>query len=238
MSQLQQTTVRNRLLKALSRDDFALLQPHLGPTRAELKQTLIAPNQPIKQLLFPESGYCSLATEAAEGSKVEAGIIGREGLVGASPVLLGVDRTPHHVFIQSPGEMLAIDTGVLCAAVDQSPSLRTLLLRYTQVQFIEAVQTAFVNATYQSEVRLARWLLMCHDRVDGDELVMTHEFVSLMLGVQRSSATLAVQALEGYRLIKAKRGRLTILNREALEEVADAGYGLPEAEYARLIEGA
>jgi CRP-like cAMP-binding protein len=133
--------------------------------------------------------------------------------------------------------LLAIDTGALSSAVDQSPSLRKLLLRYTQVLFIEAVQTAFVNATYQSEVRLARWLLMCHDRVDGDEIVMTHEFVSLMLGVQRSSATLAVQALEGYRLIKATRGRLTILNRAAMEEIADAGYGLPEAEYARLIEG-
>ena len=105
------------------------------------------------------------------------------------------------------------------------------------MQFLEAVQTAFVNATYQGEVRLARWLLMCHDRVDGDEIVMTHEFVSLMLGVQRSSATLAVQALEGYRLIKAQRGRLTILNRAAMEEIADDGYGLPEAEYARLIEG-
>ena len=134
--------------------------------------------------------------------------------------------------------MLAIDTAAFCAAVDQSPSLRKLLLRYAQVQFVQAVQTAFVNATYQSEVRLARWLLMCHDRVDGDELVMTHEFVSLMLGVQRSSATLAIQALEGYRLIKAGRGRMTVRDRKALEEIADAGYGLPEAEYARLIEGA
>lgn len=238
MSQPQQTTVRNRLLKALSQDDFARLQPHLEPIDAELKQTLIAPNQPIKQLFFPESGYGSLATEAPEGSKAAAGIIGREGLIGASPVLLGADRTPHHIFIQAPGEMLAIETGVLVAAVDQSPSLRKLLLRYIQVLFVEAVQTAFVNATYTSEVRLARWLLMCHDRMDGDELVMTHEFVSLMLGVQRSSATLAVQALEGYRLIKARRGRLTILDRKALVEIAGAGYGLPEAEYARLIEGA
>jgi CRP-like cAMP-binding protein len=134
--------------------------------------------------------------------------------------------------------MLAIDTEVLCAAVERSPSLRKLLLRYTQVQFIEAVQTAFVNATYRSEVRLAHWFLMCHDRVDGDELVMTHEFVSVMLGVTRTSATLAVQALEGYRLIRAMRGRLTILEPKAMEAIAGAGYGLPEAEYARLIEGA
>jgi CRP-like cAMP-binding protein len=88
------------------------------------------------------------------------------------------------------------------------------------------------------EVRLARWVLMCHDRMDGDELVVTHDFVAVMLGVQRSSATLAVQALEGYRLIKAKRGRMTVLDRAALIKVANGGYGLPEAEYARLIEGA
>jgi CRP-like cAMP-binding protein len=106
------------------------------------------------------------------------------------------------------------------------------------VQFIEAVQTAFVNTTYQIEARLARWILMCHDREDGDELLVTHDFMAVMLGVQRSSATLAVQSLEGNRLIKAGRGRMTVLDRQRLIEVADVGYGLPEAEYARLIEGA
>ena len=238
MSQPQQSNIRNRLLKFLSEDDFALLQPHLEPIETALRQTLIACNEPIKQMFFPETGYASLATHGSEGGRVEAGIIGREGVVGAMPVLLGSDRTPHQFFVQSPGEMFAIDTGALCAAVDQSPSLRKLLLCYTQVQFTQASQTAFVNATFKIETRLARWLLMCHDRVDGDELVMTHDFVALMLGVQRSSATLAIQALEGYRLIKAQRGRMTVLDREGLEKAVDSGYGLPEAEYARLIEGA
>ena len=238
MSQPQHSTVRNRLLRALSRDDFALLQPHLEPVQTELRQTLITPNEPVKQLFFPETGYASLVTQGSQGDKVEAAIVGREGLIGASPVLLGADRTPHHLFVQASGEMLVIDTGALCAAVDQSPSLRKLLLRYTQVLFIEAVQTAFVNATYQIEVRLARWVLMCHDRADGDELTVTHDLVAVMLGVQRSSATLAVQALEGRRLIKAQRGRMTVLDRQALIKVANGGYGLPEAEYARLIEGA
>ena len=238
MSQPQHSTVRNRLLKAMSPDDFALLQPHLEPVQTELRQTLIAPNEPVKQLFFPETGYASLVTQGSQGDKVEAAIVGREGLIGASPVLLGADRTPHHLFVQAPGEMLVIDTGALCAAVDQSPSLRKLLLRYTQVLFVEAVQTAFVNATYQIEVRLARWVVMCHDRADGDELLVTHDFVAVMLGVQRSSATLAVQALEGYRMIKAQRGRMTVLDRQALIKAANGGYGLPESEFARLIEGA
>ena len=236
MSQPQHATVRNRLLKALSADDFALLQPHLQPMATELRQTLITPNEPIKQLFFPEVGFTSIVTGGS--GKVEVGIIGREGLVGASPVLLGTDRTPHHHFIQSAGEVLCIDVTDLCAAIEQSASLHKLLLRFIQVQLIQTAQTAFVNATYTIDVRLARWLLMCQDRLDGDELILTHEFLSMMLGTQRSSTTLAVQALEGHRLITATRGRITVLDRKAMEEVADAGYGLPEAEYARLIEGA
>ena len=219
-------------------NDFALLQPHLKLTETELRQTLIAPNEPVKQLFFPETGYASIATQDSESGRVETGLIGREGVVGAIPVLLGSDRTPHHFLVQSAGEMFAINTGALSAAVDESPSLRKVLLRYIQVQFTQASQTAFVNAKLKIETRLARWLLMCHDRVDGDELVVTHEFAALMLGVQRSGVTLAIQALEGYRLIKAKRGRMTVLDREALEKLVDSGYGLPEAEYARLIEGA
>ena len=240
MSQLQQANVRNRLLRALSPADFALLQPHLEPMPTHLHQTLIAPYEPIKQLYFPEAGFCSIVTEAS-GGKVEVGIIGREGVVGALPVLLGVDRTPHHHFIQNAqdgGGVLCIDTDALCAAVERSLSLRKLLLRFIHVQFVQTAQAVFVNATYTMEVRLARWLLMCHDRAEGDEVQVTHEFLALMLGAQRSSTTLAVQALEGHRLIKAQRGRVTIRDRKALEAVADGGYSLPEAEYARLIEGA
>ena len=95
-----------------------------------------------------------------------------------------------------------------------------------------------MNAAHNLDVRLCRWLLMCQDRLDGDELQLTHEFLSLMLGAQRSSTTLAIQALEGHRLIKAQRGRIMIRDRAAMEAVADGGYGLPEAEFARLIEGA
>ncbi len=237
MSQPQQSTVRNRLLKALSPGDFALLQPHLELIATELRQPLIKPNEQIKQLFFPEVGFSSITTQGS-GGKVEIGIIGREGLVGAIPLMLGSDRTPHDHFVQGPGEMLSISAEALCAATSRSASLHKLLQRFAQVQYVQTAQTAFANASYQIEVRLARWLLMCHDRLDGDEMRLTHEFLSMMLGVQRTSATLAVQALEGHRLIKAQRGRMTILNREALVTLADDGYGLPEAEYARLIEGA
>src|ERR1700712_5338363 len=112
----------------MSPDDFALLQPHLQTVTTELRQCLIAPNTQIKQLFFPGVGFSSITTSGS-GGKVEVGIIGREGLVGASPVLLGSDRTPHDHFIQSAGEVLSIDTQALCAAVAHSPGLHKLLLR-------------------------------------------------------------------------------------------------------------
>jgi CRP-like cAMP-binding protein len=233
----QQPGVRNRLLKALTPDDFALLQPHLQLMTTELHQRLIAPNTAIEEVFFPEIGFGSITTHGFD-KKVEVGIVGREGLIGAAPILLGADRTPLDMFVQAAGEMLSITTEALCAAVDQSASLHRLLLRSIHVQFLQTAQTAFVNATLTIEARLARWLLMCHDRLDGDDLHITHEFLSMMLGVQRSSTTLGIQVLEGQRLIRARRGRITILDRETLEAMTDGGYGTPEAEFARLIEGA
>jgi CRP-like cAMP-binding protein len=196
VSQPRQTTVRNRLLKALSAEDFALLQPHLEPLHVDLRQTLIAPNDPVTKLFFPETGYVSVIGENS-GGRIEVGMIGREGLVGASAVLLGAGTTPYQQFVQSPGEMLVIEATAFCAAVEHSPTLRKLMLRYVQTKLVQARQTAFVNAAYTMDVRLARWILMCHDRSDGDEIPVTHEFIAMMLGVQRSGTTLAVQTLEG-----------------------------------------
>ena len=237
MSHPLQSAVRNRLLKALIASDFALLLPHLEMVTTRLRQSLIKPNEAVRHMFFPEVGFGSMTTSGSS-AEVEVGIIGREGLIGAVPVLLGSDRAPHNQYVQSAGEMLRIDTAALLGALGQSASLHRLLLRSIQVQFVQTAQTAYVNATYTIDVRLARWLLMCQDRVDGDDLHLTHEFLSLMLGVHRSSTTLALQALEGHGLIKARRGRIAIPDRAALVAVADDGYGLPEAEFARLIEGA
>lgn len=233
----RQGDLRNRLLRAMAPDDFARLQPHLEPMAATLRQSLILPHQPVRQLYFPEDGFVSVVTGSAVG-RVEIGIIGREGLVGATPILLESDRTPNHAFVQKAGQLLAIDAALLNRAVAQSVSLRTLLLRYVQVQIIHLGKAAHANATYTMEVRLAGWLLMCHDRVDGDEIAITHEFLALMLGVQRTGATLAVQVLESQHIIRARRGRITILDRPALLDLAGGSYGTAEAEYARLIEGA
>ena len=237
MAQLHQGAVRNRLLKAMSSDDFARLQPSLQLTDLPLQQMLIVPNERVQYLYFLEGGVSSITARDANG-RVEVGMVGWEGLVGAVPILLGSDRVPHDHFMQHAGEGFRIGADALLAAVDVSPPLRRLLLRYVQTELVQTRQTAYVNGSYTIEARLARWLLMCHDRVDGDDLLLKHEFLSMMLGVQRSGVTLALQNLEGAGRIKGRRGRITVIDRELLEALAGGSYGAPEAEYARLIEGA
>jgi CRP-like cAMP-binding protein len=232
-----QSTVRNRLLRAMSAEDFERLQPHLDPVELISGQILIPPDTRIERLYFLESGIASITAGGANG-RVEIGMIGREGVVGVTPVLLGSDRIPYDHFVQMPGSALGIRAEAVSEAADESPVLRNLLLRYIVTEMIQTRQTAFINGTLEIEARLARWLLMCHDRADGDELPLKHEFLSMMLGVRRAGVTLAMQQLEGAGCIRAKRGRVTVVNRELLVEMADGGYGTPESEYARLIEGA
>jgi len=231
----RQSSVRNRLLSALPSDDFARIGPHLERVDVVHRQTLIAPNEPITRLYFPESGFAFIVADGDRGMRAEIGLIGREGLVGATPILLGTDRTPDHVFVQNGGQMFGIAVSALTAAMDDSPTLHRMLLRFVQVHVIHLSQAVYSHVTATMEVRLARLLLMCHDRIDGDEIVITHEFLAMMLGVQRPGATLAVQMLEQRLLIKAQRGRIIIVGRAALLAFAGGGYGIAEAEYARLI---
>lgn len=234
MVPLQFPVPRNTLLRHLTPDDAAALQPHLRPVATTLRQVLIAPNEPVRQVYFPLTGFVSVVT--AGRVQAEVGLIGPEGVVGAAPVLLGAESTPCLHFVQGPGAFLAVDAAVLSEAASRRPRLQRLLLSYIEVQLVQAAQTALVNAGYQIEARLARWLLMCQDRTESEDLLLTHEFLSLMLGVQRTSVTLALQALEGRGTIRARRGRITLLDRPALMGVAGEGYGVPEAEHARLIE--
>src|SRR3954462_13038677 len=210
MSQVQQKTVRNRLLSGPSPDDFASLAAHLEPVELELRQVMAKPNTPIEHLYFPESGFASLTTNG-HGTKIEIGMIGREGVTGV-PVALGTDRMPFECFIQLAGSGLRIATHQMEQAIADRPSLHRRLLRYAQAFNVQTAATAFANAEHTVEMRLARWVLMCHDRVDGDEFAITHEFLSMMLGVRRAGVTTTLHVLEGNHLIRSKRGSLTVLD--------------------------
>ena len=227
-------TFRNRLLCALSPADIALLMPHLRLVTLKLRQALEQPNRPIRRVYFIESGIASVVAVSMSRDRVETGLIGPEGMTGLM-VLLGNHQSPSETFIQAAGTALSIDADALRAALEESESLRRFLLKYAQVFLIQTAQTAVANARLTLEGRLARWLLMTQDRLDQSKVPMTHEFLSVMLGVRRAGVTEALHALEGKRGIRAMRGEIAILDRKIIEKRAGAFYGLPEIEYERLI---
>lgn len=231
MKGLRVTWTTNGLLKTLSEKDVALVQPRLEPVTLAQEQVLFETRKPISHVYFFESG---LSSEVVVASKsIEVGCIGHEGCSGV-PVLLGVDSSPHKAFMQAGGKALRIPTPELQKLMDDNSALRELLLRYAHVFMIQIAATALADARYDVEQRLARWLLMCHDRL-GDELPLTHDFLAVMLGVRRPSVTDALHKLEGNRAIKAERAMITVRDRSIMEETAGDSYGIPEAEYRRLI---
>jgi CRP-like cAMP-binding protein len=231
---ISQSAVRNLLLKAMSREDYARLKPDLEPVNLKVRDVLVEANAPITHVYFMETGLASVVAISLDNERIEVGHIGREGMTG-EPIPLGVTSSPNQTFIQVAGSGLRIEAGNLTAALDASPSLKALLLRWVQASMIQTAQTALANGRFTIQERLARWLLMCHDRMDGDDLPLTHEFLSLMLGVRRSGVTEALHVLEGVQIVKVGRGHIRLLDRERLEEIAGGCYGVAEAEYAKLI---
>lgn len=228
-------TVYNRLLAALGAEDFALIRGHLEPIALRRGDVIVPMNHPIQHVCFVEQGIISVVADA-ESRRIEVGIVGQEGFAG-SPLLLGVDRTPHESFVQVDGEGLRMPAREFLHACDVSRTLDMLLRRYLHVFQIQTAQTALSNGAYTIEERLARWLLMCSDRLNNGELPITHEFLSMMLGVRRSGVTVALHMLEGAQMVSTRRGRIRILDRMKLLQAAGDSYGLPEAEYDRLIAG-
>ena len=225
-------TSRNRLLASLTHEDFALLQPHLRPCPLPLQMPVSEPGASIDTGIFVETGLISYVSPT--DVQTEVGVVGREGLVGFS-VMLDVRSSPLRAMVQMPGDGLEMATGALLDATERSRSLRSTLLRFTHVFMMQAASTAYSNAHYTVEQRLARWLLMCHDRSTGDDLELTHEFLAMMLSVRRPGVTVATHVLEGNGLIRAKRGRITILDRGKLAALAGDSYGLAETEYERVL---
>jgi CRP-like cAMP-binding protein len=227
--------IRNKLLNILPPSDLALLLPSLAPVELPQRRYFEKPNRPIEEVCFPETAVASIV--AVQGDlQVEIGLIGCEGMTGTS-IVLGTDRPAHATFIQIAGEGLRIPTSDLREAMDKSPTMRATLLKYVQVLVVQTAHTAIANSVGKLHQRLARWLLMAHDRVEKDTLVLTHEFLSIMLAVRRAGVTEAVHLLEKSNLISCSRGVVTILNRKGLEQVAGKFYGTPEKEYRRLVAG-
>lgn len=225
----------NRILASLSNEDHGLLRPCLEPVELALRQRLEAANRRISHVYFIEQGFASVVANSSFGDRsIEVGLIGREGMTGLA-VVNGTDRSPNETMIQAKGKALRIGADELRQALAQRPTLHGLLLRFGHVFGIQASQTALANGRAKIEERLARWLLMAHDRLDSDDLPLSHEFIAIMLGVRRAGVTVALHALAKHGLIVAGRGSISVLDRKGLEEAAHASYGTPEREFRRLF---
>jgi CRP-like cAMP-binding protein len=218
----QPASPKNVLLSGLSKADFELLEPHLEPVDLPLRKVLERRGKPIKAIYFPESGFASVVANGAS-KPIEVGLIGREGMTGLA-VVLGHDRNANEVFMQAAGQGKCVRTDTLRKAIDKSVTLHRSLLRYVHNFLEQATRTAVANGRSKIEERLARWLLMADDRLDGPDLPLTHEFLAMMLGVRRPGVTVAIQELERQGVITRKRGRIVILNREALEKMSNGTY--------------
>jgi CRP-like cAMP-binding protein len=234
MSSLQASTA-NLLLRALNEADFSLLEPYLEREQLKLKDPIFQPNEPIERVYFLENGVASIVSEQEDDDPVEVGLYGREGMSG-SAVVMGAEQSPHASMVQvgDPAAYI-IPSDRLLSACDTSASLRRVLMRYAQSLNVQAALTAASNAHYALPERLARWLLMCHDRTEGDRMEVTHEFLGMMLAVRRSGVTVTLHTLEGTGAIRSSRGIVFVTNRGRLEEIAGCAYGQAEAEYRRLI---
>ncbi|WP_429515259.1 Crp/Fnr family transcriptional regulator [Rhodoligotrophos appendicifer] len=225
---------KNGLLNALRPSDLARLMPHLEPVELKLRDVLVPTDTLIAYVYFLESGIGSIVASSPDGQEIEVGHVGWEGMSGRS-VVLGVNRTPNRTFMQVAGHGFRLKSSELAVAMEESPSLRALMFRYIQAFEIQVEHSALAAGRYGVIARLARWLLMCHDRSEGNDLYLTHKFLALMLGVRRSGVTDELHKLEGLLLIKSTRSNVHIRDREGLIEVAGGCYGVPEREYKRLI---
>ncbi|WP_353646607.1 Crp/Fnr family transcriptional regulator [Mesorhizobium sp. WSM2239] len=224
----------NLLLCNMSGRDLALLEPHMERVGLKLKDCLERRGSLVRFVHFLEQGVASIVVKMAGRGNAEAGLLGFEGMAGTSMVL-GDDTSIHDCVVQLPGEAIRIPAEAFRNALKQSPTLREFLLRYVEALGVQTAYTAIANARLTIEERLARWFLMCHDRVAGDSLPLTHDFLAVMLGVRRPGVTVGIQVLEGKLLIRANRGEIVIRDRDGLIELAGETYSEPKAQYDRLL---
>ncbi len=234
MSQPIQKTIRNRILAALPEADFALLATGLVPVDLQLGETLHRAGDRIENIYFPEIGFISALAVLSNGHPLEIGLIGAEGAAGVS-VVLGATTSYSETMCQTGGAAHRIPTGAFMNAVAHAPGLRDLLLRYLHVFHVQVAQTAACNAHHELSQRLARWLLAAHDRSGKAELSLTQDLIAVMLGVRRSTVSVAAGQLQKAGVLRYQHGQITILDRVGLEDAACECYQQVVNEYRRML---
>jgi CRP-like cAMP-binding protein len=225
---------RNHLLTTIAAEDLSLIKPHLELMPLPVGLDVEFRGERAEHMYFIESGIVSIVAANGSGKQIEIGLIGREGITGLS-VILGDDIANHSAYVQVDGHGYKVPTAVMLKALRRSSALRNRLARFAHTVMIQTAHTALANGRATLVERLSRWILMAHDRVDGNIIPITHEFLALMLGVRRAGVTVTLHELEGRRLIKAIRRQITVLDRTGIEKLANGFYGRPESEYFRLV---
>jgi CRP-like cAMP-binding protein len=225
----------NRILAALPDEEYARLDPHLMPVTLAPRQNIYRPREPITHVYFPEHAMISVVANLPGGESVEVGVVGREGMAG-TPALFGVDSTPNESMVQIADGALKMRADVARAEFKRGGVFQDLVLRYVQAHTIQISQSVACNRLHSVVERLARWLLMTHDRAASDELALTQEFLAMMLGCRRAGVTDAAINLQADGFINYRRGQITILDRPGLEEAACECYGIVKAECERILK--
>ncbi len=233
MTQSPPLRPHNHLLLSMSAADYDLLRPDIEAVLLPLRLKLELPNQPIAHVYFPEAGIVSVVALTAARQQIEAGFFGWDGMSGI-PLVMGNDRSPHVTYVQLAGHGQRIAAAPFREAMRKSLSLRQCLLNFAQSFMVQASHTALANGRAKVEERLARWILMAHDRTEGNDLAFTHEFFAIMLGVRRAGVTVALRFLEMRALVTTGRAHIVVEDRLGLERAAKGFYGIPEVEGTRL----
>jgi CRP-like cAMP-binding protein len=224
----------NRIIAALSDDDYESMSRDLQRLYLPQKSPMIDANQPITVVDFPLHGLASQVATMQDGTTVEVGPIGREGTTGL-PLFLGATTTPIDTFMQIPGEVMRMSAGAFIAATDRMPAFRRALQLYAEATVSSMGWWVACNRAHVIQQRMARWLLMSHDRVLGDEFSLTHEYLSQMMGVRRASVTEAANAIQEDGAIRYSRGVMTIVDRARLEALTCECYWVVTQEWDRLL---
>jgi len=226
---------KNRILGAVPQEDLDRFFASLQPVSLPLKHMLYRIGAPLDFVYFIEEGVASILTSMTDGSTIEVGMVGSEGIVGVA-ALMGGEASAQQIVVQVPGAALKMPAAKCKEAFDQSPVFRSAALRYVAVLLDLGAQTAACNRLHNIEQRCARWFLMALDRMDGDVLPMTHEFLASMLGVRRAGITETAGELQRSGLIRNHRGEVTVVDRAGLEAAACECYGLDHGRLMRLLE--
>lgn len=228
------TPVANRLLAALPAKDYQRLLPELEPVTLTFGDILFEPGETIRHVYFPDHSIISLLSTVGEREHLEVGIVGNDGMAGL-PIFMGVSTSRSRGLVQGEGSAMRMKAAALRKELSNGSGLQKPLHRYTHSLLTQISQSAACNRFHLVNQRLARWLLMMHDRIEGDEFRLTQEFLSLMLGVRREGVTLAAGILQKQQLIRYSRGRIKILDRAALEAASCKCYAVVKDEYDNFL---